>query len=283
MNFVPSRDLVKKAEREGYAVPSFTVWSSETIKIVLETAEKMQSPVILLNGPTEFTLLRPKILAATAYAIARDYTIPAALHLDHGDTLELAKECIEANYTSVMLDLSSKSYKENVNGMQQVVELAKPHGITVEGEIGSIGKADKITEEGTTGVGFTVPSEAKSFVKETNIDMLAVGIGNAHGIYTALPRFDFPRLKEIHELVKIPLVLHGGSGTPKEDLKKSIELGICKVNIASELVKAMRESLMDQWNNNKNLWIPMALSRAIKRLPKIMKKWINNLGSEGKA
>jgi tagatose 1,6-diphosphate aldolase GatY/KbaY len=283
MKFIPSKDLVIKAEQEGYAIPSFTVWSSETIRIVLETAEQMQSPVILLTGPSEVTLLRPKQLAATAYALAKDYTIPAALHLDHGDTIELVKECIAADYTSLMLDFSAKPYKENVKGMQQVVDLARPHGITVEGEIGSIGKADKMTAEGVTGVGLTIPSEAKSFVKDTNIDMLAVGIGNAHGIYTALPKFDFPRLKEIHELVKIPLVLHGGSGTPAEDLKKSIELGICKVNVASELVKAMRESLMDQWNNNKNLWIPLALSKAIKRLPKIIGKWIHNLGSEGKA
>jgi len=282
MKFIPSIDLIKKAEKEGYAIPSFTIWNAELTDIILKTAEEMQSPVILLTGPTEFTLFPPQKLAQIAYRIAENYDIPAALHLDHGNSIDQVNECIKADYTSLMLDLSSKSYEENVKGMQVVVKLARPLGITVEGEIGSIGKADTISEESSGSSNLTEPLEAKKFVEETGIDMLAVGIGNAHGIYKSLPKFDFKRLQEIYEKVQIPLVLHGGSGTPEADLKKAISLGICKVNIASELVKALRDSLLSQWNAEKNLWIPTATAEALKKLPPIIRKWIRNVGSENK-
>ena len=282
MKFIPAIDLIKKAEKEGYAVPSFTIWNSELTDIVLKTAEEMQSPVILLTGPSEFNLFPPQKLAQIAYNIAKNYEIPAALHLDHGNTLDQVNECIKGNYTSLMLDLSSKSYDENVKGMQAVVKLARPLGITVEGEIGSIGNADTISEESSGPSNLTEPLEAKKFVEETGIDMLAVGIGNAHGIYKSLPKFDFKRLQEIYEKVQIPLVLHGGSGTPESDLKKAISLGICKVNVASELVKAFRDYLLTQWNAEKDLWIPIATAKALKKLPPVIKKWIRNVGSENK-
>jgi ketose-bisphosphate aldolase len=281
MQFVPSINLIKKADKEGYAVPSFTVWNAETIKVVLETAEEMRSPVILLTGPSELMLFKPRVMAEIARVIANDYTVPAALHLDHANSLDLVKECIDAKYTSVMLDFSSKPYEENVNALKKVVSLAKPLGITVEGEIGSIGRAEKYSVENRSGL--TDPKEAKKYAKETGVDMLAVSIGNAHGIYNILPKFDFPRLKEIHELTKIPLVLHGGSGTPVEDVKQSIALGIRKINVASELVQAFRERLMKMWTNGEKLWMSVAFFEGLKVLPEILKKWIRNLGSEGKA
>ena len=282
MKFIPAIDLLKKAEKENYAVPAFTVWNAELIDIVLKTAEDMQSPVILLTGPSEFNLFSPKKISSIAYNIAENYTIPAALYLDHGSSLKEIRDCIEANYTGLMLDFSSKKYEENVKGMLDVIKLARPLGISVEGEIGSIGKADKITEENAGGSNLTEPEEAKRFVEETKIDMLAVGIGNAHGIYSSLPKLDFNRLQEIYERVQIPLVLHGGSGTPEKDLKRAVSLGICKVNVASELVKAIRDYLLSQWNAEKNLWIPIATAKALKKIPPIVKKWIQNLGSENK-
>ena len=282
MKFIPAINLIKQAEKEGYAVPSFTIWNAELIDIVLKTAQEMQSPVILLTGPAEFNLFPPQKLAQIAYNIASNYDIPAALHLDHGNSLDQVNECIKGNYTSLMLDFSNRSYEENVKGMQSVVKLAQPLGITVEGEIGSIGKADTISEESSGPSNLTEPLEAKRFVKETGIDMLAVGIGNAHGIYKSLPKFDFKRLQEIYEQVKIPLVLHGGSGTPEADLKKAISLGICKVNVASELVKAFRDCLLNQWIAEEDLWIPIATAKALMKLPPIIKKWIKNVGSENR-
>ncbi len=283
MKLIPSIELIKKAEAESYAVPSFTVWNAEMMSTVLGTAEEMRSPVILLTGPTEFSLFKPKVMAEIARTVAKDFTIPAAIHLDHGNSLEMVKDCIDAKYTSLMLDFSAKPYEENAAALKKVVSLARPLGITVEGEIGSIGKADQVSVEGTTNAALTNPKDAQKYAKDTDVDLLAVGIGNAHGIYAHLPKFDFPRLKEIRELTKLPLVLHGGSGTPEADLKKMVQLGIRKVNVASELVKALRENLQSQWNENKNPWIPVALTQALKELPPIIKKWIKNLGSEGKA
>ena len=282
MKFIPAINLIKQAEKEGYAIPSFTIWNAELIDIVLKTAQEMQSPVILLTGPSEFNLFPPQKLAQIAYNIASNYDIPAALHLDHGNSLDQVNECIKGKYTSLMLDFSNKSYEENVKGMQSVVKLAQPLGITVEGEIGSIGKADTISEESSGSPNLTEPLEAKRFVEETGIDMLAVGIGNAHGIYKSLPKFDFKRLQEIYEQVQIPLVLHGGSGTPEADLKKAISLGICKVNVASELVKTFRDYLLNQWNAEEDLWIPIATAKALMKLPPIIKKWIKNVGSENR-
>lgn len=283
MKLIPSIKLIKKAEEEGYAIPSFTVWNVEMMKTVLSTAQEMQSPVIFLTGPSEFDLFRPKMLFNLASMLVKNYTIPVSIHLDHGNSLNMVSECIDAGYPSLMLDFSSKSYEENAGALKKVVEMAKPLGITVEGEIGSIGKADQMSPEGVGISGLTNPEEAKKYVHDTGVDMLAIGIGNAHGIYKSLPKFDFARLKEIHELVKIPLVLHGGSGTPKEDLIKAISLGIAKVNVASELVKALRDSLIKQWNEGKNMWIPQTTAEALKELPPIIEKWIKNLGSADKA
>ena len=283
MRLEPALTLIKKAEAEGYAVPAFTIWNAETIDTVLKVAEEMQSPVILMTGPAEFNLFSPKKIASIAYLIAENYNVPAALHLDHGDSLQQVEDCIAANYTSVMLDFSSKPFSENVEAMKKVMEIAHPKGITVEAELGSIGKADKISEEGIDITTLTNPLQAKQFVEETKIDMLAVGIGNAHGIYSSLPKLDFARLQEIYEFTKIPLVLHGGSGTPAEDLKKAILFGICKVNIASELVKALRDYFLNQWNAQKNMWIPITTAQALKRMIPVVKKWITNLGAEGKA
>lgn len=283
MKFIPAKDLIKKAEKEGYAIPSFYAWNAETIDVVLKTAEKLNSPVMIMMGPQDFKLFPPHLMASIANAIAKEYTIPAALHLDHGRTLEQVRACIDANYTSVMLDYSSKPYQENVDALKVVVELAKPRSITVEAELGTIGTADKITPEGGNDSLLTDPDEALKFVKETNVDMLAIAIGNAHGIYKSLPKLDFNRLQEIYEAVKIPLVLHGGSGTPAPDLKKAISLGICKVNVASELVKVLRDYYLNQWNAEKNVWIPIATIKGLKKLSKTIKEWITNLGSEGKA
>lgn len=280
---IPSLDMVKNAKKEGYAVPAFTIWNAETIDTILNVAEEMQSPVILMTGPAEFNLFPPKKIASIAYLIAEDYTIPAALHLDHGNSLQQVEDCIAAKYTSIMLDFSSKPFPENVEAMKKVVKLARPKGITVEAELGSVGKADKLSEEGIDKATLTNPQEAQRFVRETEIDMLAVGIGNAHGIYSSLPKLDFERLQEIYELTQIPLVLHGGSGTPAEDLKRAISLGICKVNVASELVKALRDYFLSQWNAEKNMWIPVTNSKALKKIVPIVKKWIVNLGAEGKA
>lgn len=283
MKFIPMLRLLERAASGGYAVPAFCVWSAETMEAVLRTASSLRAPVILMSGPWEFKLLSPRDMGAVAHALVKRFDVPAALHLDHGNSLEQVDECLAAGYTSVMLDYSTRPLSENSDAMKLVVAKAHPLGVTVEGELGLIGQVDDITMEGSKESSLTDPDVAATFVKETGIDTLAVAIGNAHGVYKQLPHLDFDRLKAIQSRVPVPLVLHGGSGTPDGDLRQAISLGIAKVNVASELISAVRTSLMEQWNSGKNLWTPMAQAAAIEAMTKVAEKWLRLTGAAGRA
>ena len=280
MKFLPMSELLSDAAARGYAVPSFCVWNAEAMDCVLRVATECRAPVILMNGPGEFPLLPPAAMASTATAAAARYSVRAALHLDHGDSIEQVEACLSAGYTSVMLDFSARSYAENAAALRQVAQRAHPLGVTVEGEIGHVGKVDAVTTEGGADSTLTVPAEAASYVAETGVDVLAVSIGNAHGQYTRLPRLDFDRLAVIHKAVRVPLVLHGGSGTPEPDIRKVISLGIAKINVATELIASVRESLRSQWGAGRNLWLPLAQAEAMRAMEAVVRKWIVLTGAK---
>jgi len=282
MEFLPASQLVQKAAQEGYAVPSFCIWNAETAETVLRVASDCRAPVLLMIGPDEFGLLTPDQMAAVARTVAARYDVPAGLHLDHGDSLSLVEQCLAAGYTSVMLDFSTRLFAENVAALRRVVELARPTGASVEGEIGAVGEIDEITGEGSSFSSLTDPDEAKTYVQQTGVDMLAVAIGNAHGNYPTRPHLDFELLATLHEAVDVPLVLHGGSGTPEEDLRKAISLGIAKVNVASELVRVVRQTLLERWEAGEMLWTPQALIAAIDAMAAVVEKWIRRTGAAGK-
>ncbi len=283
MAFLPLGGLLQAALADGYAVPSFCVWNTESMHAVMEAAADLCAPVILMNGPCEFALLPPAAMAAAARAVVRRYRVPVVLHLDHGDSPERVRECLRAGYSSVMLDYSHRPFAENAAALREVVALARPRGVTVEGEIGAVGRADAVFGEGGEASRLTDPAEAEAYARETGVDALAVSFGNAHGLYSGAPRFDFARLAEIRSRVGIPLVLHGGSGTPDADLARAIGLGIAKVNIASELVHAVRQSLLDQWEAGRNLWAPLAMAEARAAMVPVAARWITRLGAAGKA
>jgi len=283
VNFLPMSVVLQEALAGGYAVPAFCAWNAETMEAVLQTAQAMKAPVIIMSGPGEFGLLPPAQMAAIARTIAEKYNVRAALHLDHGDSPDLVDCCLDAGYTSVMLDYSRRPFAENAEALKRVVMRAHPKKVTVEGELGTVGQVDQATVEGGKSTSLTDPDAAAQFVEETGIDALAVAIGNAHGIYTVLPRLDFDRLAKIHAAVSVPLVLHGGSGTPDADLQRAIALGIAKVNVASELVKAQHSSLLDQWGENQNLWLPVAQAAAIKAMLPVLEKWLRVTGAAGRA
>lgn len=277
------KELLMEARKGGYAVPSFCVWNAETLLAVLETAETMRAPVIVMNGPAELSLITPEIFVRIAREIASGFSVPAALHLDHGDSVELIHRAIASGYTSVMLDFSSRPFDENAGALKKVVEMARPHGVTVEGEIGHVGKADTVTVESSGDSTLTSPREAVDFVARTGVDALAVSIGNAHGQYTRLPKLDFERLSAIGAAVTTPLVLHGGSGTPDADLRRAISLGMVKINVATDLVTPWRETLLTQWNAGRNMWAPLAMADARKAMLPAIEKWIRLTGAEGRA
>ncbi len=234
-------------------------------------------------GPGEFPLLPPAEFAAVALPLAKRFPMPVAVHLDHGSSLDEVRSCLEAGFTSLMLDYSTRPYEENAAALRQVVEWARPRGLTVEGELGHVGRVDNISVEGERTSLLTDPAQAAAFVAETGIDALAVSIGNAHGQYVKLPRLDFDRLAAIRRTVSVPLVLHGGSGTPPEDLRRAISLGIAKVNVATELIAAVRGSLLEQWQAGRNLWVPTACVEAMNAVASVVEKWIAATGTAGRA
>jgi len=283
MPFVPMSDLLSDATDSGYAVPGFCVWCAEAVQTVLRVAERLRAPVILMNGPAEFPMLAPAAIGAVAQALLPAYDVRAALLLDHGDSIERVHECLDAGYTSVMLDYSTRPLDENIAALREVVALARPRGVTVEGELGVVGKVDSTAVEGGDGDALTDPQGAADYVAATGVDCLAVAIGNAHGHYTKLPQLDFERLRQIRDAVSVPLALHGGSGTPDDDLHRAISLGIAKVNVATDLVAAVRKSLMRQWQDESNLWIPQAMEVATEAMAEVVAHWIRRTGAAGRA
>ena len=279
MEIVSSIDLIEEAYAKAYAIPSFCVWNSETIKLVLSTAEKHKAPVLLMAGPGEFLWHSPKELLEMTKLIGQSYNCRIAFHLDHGDSLELVEESLKAGFSSIMLDYSSKPLSENIEGMIKAVEMAGPLNVTVEGEIGHVGKANKNAAEGEGVSHLTDPEMAEYFCQKTGIDIVAVSIGNAHGNYLQLPHFDFNLLEALKERVNIPLVLHGGSGTPPEDIKRAISLGIAKINVATEFITAIKDSYVKMWQGN--VWVPSTLPTAMEAGEKVLEKWINISGCAG--
>ena len=194
----------------------------------------------------------------------------------------MVRQCVEARYTSVMLDFSTRPFAENAAALRDVAALARPLGITVEGEIGKVGKADATTTEGPAGSALTDPAEAVRYLRETGVDALAVSIGNKHGFYKGDPHLEFGLLAELHAALPVPLVMHGGTGIPEDDIRRSIGLGIAKVNVASELVHGVRTRLQEQWAKGANLWTPLAIAETRAVMEPVVEKWIRITGAEGK-
>lgn len=230
-----SKEILLKAQKEGYAVPAFNCHNLETIQVIAEIASELKSPVIIAGTPGTFDYAGRDYIQSIIETAAKKYNVPIIIHLDHHTDINSIKESLELGTKSVMIDASHYSYEENIKIVSDVVKLAHSYGATVEAELGMLGgqEDDLIVDEKDSK--YTNPSQAADFVKRTGIDSLAVAIGTAHGLYKEEPKLDFERLKEIREVVDIPLVLHGASGVPEESVRKAISLGITKVNIATEL------------------------------------------------
>ncbi|OQA01254.1 MAG: D-tagatose-1,6-bisphosphate aldolase subunit GatY [Planctomycetes bacterium ADurb.Bin412] len=246
MSLVSMDVLLREARGQGYAVGAFTVWGLASIQAVIAAAEELNQPVILQNGPLELNWAGARPLALLMRDAAQHAKIPAAVHLDHGNNLELVKRCMELGYTSVMLDASHLPFDRNVAAMREVVQAAHAGGVAVEGELGRIGGEEAGMNVNEGDAHLTDPEEAAEYVKQTGVDALAVGIGTVHGFYKSRPNIRLDLLKRIAEKVSIPLVLHGGSGTPDEIVREAISLGIAKINICTELVAAYNDTMVRQ-------------------------------------
>ena len=250
MPLVSTRDLLLDAKRGGYAVAAFNIENMEMAQIVIRTATELRSPVIIQTTPGTVNYAGLDMLRAMVAVEAAKTDIPVAMHLDHGDSYERCIAAIGANYTSVMIDGSKLPYEENVALTKSVVDAAAKQDIDVEGELGTLGGKEDTHEVKAGAEIYTDPAQAKDFAEKTGVHSLAVAVGTAHGFYKGEPKLDFDRLKKIIELVNIPIVLHGASGLPDEAVSRSVKLGVCKVNFATELrvamTKGVREVLRDE-------------------------------------
>ncbi len=276
--------MLEQAGHGRYAVGAFNFCNAETAQAVVEVGAALRSPVIFITGPWEIPLLGARMLVELAESYAAQSDVPVCVHLDHAADLDLVAECIEAGFPSVMMDASAHDFEENIRLTREVVEMARPRGITVEGELGAVGRIGQSSPEGGSEAVLTDPERAAEFVERTGVDALAVAIGNAHGIYTQRPHLDFDRLQAIRDATNVPLVLHGGSGTHPDQLSRAIEIGITKVNVASEIghayLTAIQRAVLE---GNGNVWYAHALVEATEAVRQVVGKWMRKLGSAGRA
>jgi len=236
-------EVLADARANHYAVPAFDCVEDVMVRTVLETCQDLRSPVILMclvgadldgNGWV--------YLPGLIKAVADHHKIPVVLHLDHATELEPVRRAIEAGFTSVMIDGSALPFEQNVEITRAAADLAHPKGISLEGELGLVGGFD-VAETRQIETVLTEPQEARRFVAETGVDALAVSIGTAHGYYRSLPKLDIAKLRQLNAASEVPLVLHGGSGTPEDQIQEAVRNGICKLNIYSDNRIAMTAGL----------------------------------------
>jgi len=239
--------ILSDAREKRYAVGAFEVWSLESIQAVIQGAEFFNVPVILQVGPLEAGYAGIKELGFIALELAKRSCVPVSLHLDHGDSFDLAIQAIHSGFSSVMIDASSESLEENINITKEVVKVAHACKVDVEGEMGRLAGVEGYQDVSEEDSFETDPEEALTYVNETGIDFLAVAIGTAHGFYKKEPKINIKRLKEISGKITCPLVLHGGSGLGEDVIRECIKWGISKVNICTEFVSAFGRGISEAY------------------------------------
>lgn len=245
MPFVTTKEMFRKAQEGVYAIGAFNAENMEMAQAIVAAAEAENAPVIIQTTPGTLKYAGPECFAGLVSRLARDAKVPVALHLDHGNSFDLAAKCKREGYTSLMIDGSLLPFDGNVTLTKQVVDMAGD--LPVEAELGTVGGKEDTHEAQAQ---YTDPDEAVEFVKRTGISSFAVAIGTAHGVYKGEPKLDLNRLSEVRARVDIPLVLHGTSGVPVEQVKECIRRGICKVNYATDLritfTNAVKQAIADQ-------------------------------------
>ncbi|AWX58996.1 MULTISPECIES: class II fructose-bisphosphate aldolase [Brevibacillus] len=250
MALVSSTQMLRTAREQGYCVGAFNVHTMEMLQAVVEAACEANAPLILQTTVGTVRHLGPEYVAAIARVASEEARVPIALHLDHCHEEELIMRCIEAGYTSVMIDASMHPFAENAEMTRRVVELARERGVNVEAELGKVGGVEDDLVVDDADAALADPIECERFIELTGVDTLAPAIGTAHGIYKGEPRIDFARIEEIARRVSVPLVLHGGSGIPVEQVKRAVQLGMAKMNVATELRIAFSQAIKGVFDNN---------------------------------
>lgn len=281
MSLVTTYEMMKKAREGRYAIGAFNVENMEMVQAVIAAAAEMRSPVILQTTPATVKYAGLDYYLANVAVAAARTDVPVALHLDHGSSFGLAMQALRAGYTSIMIDGSHLSLDDNIALTKSVVAACRPAGIPVEAELGTIGgKEDDLSGK----PGYTEPADAKAFVDAGGMSSLAVAIGTAHGVYKGTPKLDVERLSKIRAVVDIPLVLHGTSGVPDDQVRGCVSRGICKVNYATDLRIAFSDGVKQYLKEHPDAFDPKKYGAAGRELVKtyVMQK-IEVVGSVGKA
>ena len=251
MSFEKAGDIIREAYKNKYGVAAFNAFNYETMKFAVDAAEQVGKPVILQQYPGWQDYISFESTVEIVKTLAVKAKVPVGLHLDHCYDIDMLVSAMRAGFVSVMYDGSKLPFAENIKNTREVVKAAKEFGADVEAELGNIGSAANIADF-TDKSKFTNPDDALEFSTETGILSLAVAVGNAHGNYAALPNLDFPRIKTISDNLKIPLVLHGGSGIPDDQLQEAVKCGIAKINVATEYFHAYYKSVEKYVNGEGN-------------------------------
>ncbi len=279
MPLVSTRDMLQRAQREGYAVGAFNVENMEMAQAVVAAAEATRAPVIVQTTSGTLAYAPPCAFAGLVTRLARDAAVPVALHLDHGSGLAIAEAAMREGYTSLMIDGSTLPFLENIALTRSVVDMA---GDTpVEAELGAVG--GKEDGHGSGAATYTDPAEAAEFVRRTGVASFAMAIGTAHGVYKGVPKLDLDRLSAIRAAVPVPLVLHGTSGVPEAQVRACIARGVSKVNYATELRIAFTEAVRRSLAEKPDAIDPKVFLKAGRAaVQAVVENRIRLCGSEGK-
>ncbi|MCL5075541.1 MAG: class II fructose-1,6-bisphosphate aldolase [Chloroflexi bacterium] len=284
MPLVTSKEILRKAFEEHFAVGAFNANNMEMVQAIVETANEERAPVILQVSQGAIAYAGLEYASELVKIAARLASIPVVLHLDHGTDFLQNVRCLRAGFTSLMYDGSAKPFEENVAMTKKVCEIAHAVGVPVEGELGRIGGTeDKITVSELEAT-MTDPEEARRFLELTAVDSLAVAVGSIHRMLSREAHLDFPRISAIRERTNIPLVLHGASGVPDDGVREAIASGICKINIATELNKRFTGALRTAVDAKPNEVDPRKFLKEAKEATKeAVREKIRLFGASGKA
>lgn len=275
--YISMIELMKKAREGHYCVPAIAVENEHSVRAAIQAAEEKKSPLIMIA----LYKVNPDIhyFGRIVEDLAIRAKVPVAMCQDHGGTYAEAMWAIRAGFTDVMVDRSTLPFEENIAQVSEIVKVAHAVGVGVEAELGHVGMANQYETDGTGG--FTVPEEAIEFVERTGVDALAVAIGTAHGVYSGVPKLQFDLLAELREKVPVPLVLHGGSGTGDENLKKACQMGICKLNISNDLKRGAIANLNEKCKDGMGAYAMYPL--LYEGYKNVVAHYMTLCGSEGKA
>ncbi len=286
---VSMKEMLEDARKNHYAIPAFDVSNYDMMKAVLEACEEERSPALLMALGVDLVGKGLPLMASMVRGASEHFNVPVCFHLDHATDFELIKGAIDVGFSSVMYDGSVLDFENNAKNTAKVTQYAHARGISVEAELGHVGNASvgSISEIGTDtdpGESLTVPEEVAKFVEITDVDALAVAIGTSHGVYQKTPELRIDRLDEITAVCDRPLVLHGGSGTPNDQMQNAIRHGITKINIYSDVVAMLNKGLKDKLNtiDNPSTWPFIVFEDARNMMKEVVKEKLRTFGSAGR-